>query len=307
LYVLLFFLLYLFFYKLKAELEKQHDLADTGAVKIGSAFLTMSPFLKLYSAYCSNQPIAFKALEDYKKLSPSFTKFLSDTAYDSRCRGLFLSSFLIKPVQRVCKYPLFLRDLLKYTPRDHVDYAGIVEAESMINAVVQSINEYKRALEAYHAVVELANVMEGIDDLVQPTRKFVAEGDVLCCFDLQGMQKPRRLHLFNDILVICKKRETRQILHHSKRIGWKVKDRVDLSTARLISLAVDCLDYALEISCENREKFILVFPNDVQWNKWSKLLKDQIIQNRVASHTRRGLLQIAAQNSVSNLHTPKSP
>jgi len=67
---------------------------------------------------------------------------------------------------------------LKYTPRDHVDYAGLVEAETMvtiyslnvllltflqINSVVQSINEYKRALEAYHAVVELANIMEGID------------------------------------------------------------------------------------------------------------------------------------------------
>jgi hypothetical protein len=42
-----------------------------------------------------------------------------------QCRKLDLKSFLIKPVQRICQYPLLLQELLKHTPDAHKDRASV--------------------------------------------------------------------------------------------------------------------------------------------------------------------------------------
>lgn len=40
-------------------------------------------------------------------------------------RGLDLSSMLVKPIQRLPKYILLLKDLLKHTERSHIDFDNI--------------------------------------------------------------------------------------------------------------------------------------------------------------------------------------
>eukprot|EP00041_Stephanoeca_diplocostata_P031615 m.989012 g.989012 ORF g.989012 m.989012 type:complete len:1298 (+) comp23995_c0_seq6:220-4113(+) len=65
-----------------------------------------------------------------------------------------LSSILIKPVQRILKYPLLLRELAKKTPADHADYADIVQAETLLSKIGTAINEGRRTkeiLEKYSA------------------------------------------------------------------------------------------------------------------------------------------------------------
>ena len=61
--------------------------------------------LKVYTEYCINQPVAFNLLEEIKN-QDKFTSFIKVRESDPRCHGLFLNSFLIKPTQRICKYPL---------------------------------------------------------------------------------------------------------------------------------------------------------------------------------------------------------
>ncbi len=43
-------------------------------------------------------------------------------------RRLSINDFLIKPVQRLPKYVILLKDLLKHTPKDHPDYNNITKA-----------------------------------------------------------------------------------------------------------------------------------------------------------------------------------
>ena len=38
-----------------------------------------------------------------------FRKFLEDCSRQPQCRNLDLPGFLIKPVQRICKYPLLIK------------------------------------------------------------------------------------------------------------------------------------------------------------------------------------------------------
>jgi len=63
----------------------------------------------MYKVYCANQQTSLNTVEEQKKKNPQFKHYLEVCHTDSRCEGLFLQSFLIKPIQRVCKYPLLLR------------------------------------------------------------------------------------------------------------------------------------------------------------------------------------------------------
>lgn len=55
-----------------------------------------------------------------------------------------LQSLLIKPVQRVLKYPLLLEKLVETTIDTHPDYKVIRSAQEAIARVAQDINEIKR-------------------------------------------------------------------------------------------------------------------------------------------------------------------
>lgn len=55
-----------------------------------------------------------------------------------------LGSFLIKPVQRVMRYPLLLMELLNTTPESHYDRKQLTEAVISIKEINANINEFKR-------------------------------------------------------------------------------------------------------------------------------------------------------------------
>lgn len=43
-------------------------------------------------------------------------------------KDIALEGFLLKPVQRICQYPLLLKELVKVTPETHSDYANTTAA-----------------------------------------------------------------------------------------------------------------------------------------------------------------------------------
>jgi hypothetical protein len=54
-------------------------------------------------------------------------------------RNLDLEAFLIKPVQRICKYPLLTRELLKVTPDDHPDFEALTRAHDVLEAIAEHV------------------------------------------------------------------------------------------------------------------------------------------------------------------------
>lgn len=57
---------------------------------------------------------------------------------------LDMGSLLIKPVQRVMKYPLLLSELWQATPEDHPDYRPLQEALTATKIINVNINEFRR-------------------------------------------------------------------------------------------------------------------------------------------------------------------
>lgn len=56
-------------------------------------------------------------------------------------RGLNLQAFLVKPVQRLPKYVLLFKDLLRHTLPTHPDHKNIVDALAKFKDVNQYIND----------------------------------------------------------------------------------------------------------------------------------------------------------------------
>lgn len=59
-----------------------------------------------------------------------------------------LEGFLLTPVQKICKYPLQLAELLKYTSTSHPDYTNVQAALESMKKIAALINERKRKMES---------------------------------------------------------------------------------------------------------------------------------------------------------------
>ncbi|XP_076194949.1 dynamin-binding protein isoform X2 [Aptenodytes patagonicus] len=113
---------------------------------IGPVFLAQRAELEsIYKVYCQNHDEAIALLETYEK-DEKMQKLLLDLLDSLRgCTNYInLGSFLIKPVQRVMRYPLLLMELLSATPEAHPDKAPLTAAVLAVKEINVNINEYKR-------------------------------------------------------------------------------------------------------------------------------------------------------------------
>ncbi|XP_077258973.1 rho guanine nucleotide exchange factor 38 [Temnothorax americanus] len=119
---------------------------DESLQTIGPCFVKMAEKLKnVYVKYCGNHEAALALLKKYEnneEIMKVFNKGIETLRRQVACFDM--SSILIKPVQRILKYPLILYELTKCTEDDHPDKAAIMEAWEAMTNVASYINEYKR-------------------------------------------------------------------------------------------------------------------------------------------------------------------
>ncbi|XP_078366924.1 dynamin-binding protein-like isoform X2 [Oculina patagonica] len=132
--------------KLLKSLEDAVQDKEGKDQELGKCFADIAEEMKeVYAVYCRNHDDAISLMEKYEEvpeIQEAFTKCLDKIREHTRCWDL--SSFLIKPVQRVLKYPLLLNELLKYTPEIHGDKYNLLKAISVMTDVANAINEFKR-------------------------------------------------------------------------------------------------------------------------------------------------------------------
>lgn len=127
---------------------------------VGGCFLKHRSGFKMYSDYCNSHPMATASLQELYRYN-NYSKFFEACRL---MRGLIeipLDGYLLTPVQRICKYPLQLAELLKYTKPDHDDYENIKEALDAMRGVAMLINERKRRMESLEKLAAWQHRVEG--------------------------------------------------------------------------------------------------------------------------------------------------
>ena len=113
---------------------------------IGEAFgHHMANMEKVYAEYLRNHDAANQKLQVLQK-NPKVQIWLKECrAYAHDLTSAWdLDSLLVKPVQRILKYPLLLEQLLEATPENHPDYTALDIAVREIKGISMRINEMKR-------------------------------------------------------------------------------------------------------------------------------------------------------------------
>uniref|UniRef100_G3PD50 TIAM Rac1 associated GEF 1 n=1 Tax=Gasterosteus aculeatus aculeatus TaxID=481459 RepID=G3PD50_GASAC len=141
--------------RLVPDLEKLERVDQFKKIlfSLGGSFLYYADRFKIYSAFCASHTKVPKVLVK-AKTDPDFKAFLEERNPKQQ-HSSTLESYLIKPIQRVLKYPLLLRELYSLTDPDSEEHYHLDVAMKAMNKVASHINEMQKIHEEFGAVFDL--------------------------------------------------------------------------------------------------------------------------------------------------------
>ncbi|KAM6146764.1 guanine nucleotide exchange factor DBS isoform 2-T2 [Phoenicopterus ruber ruber] len=178
------------------ELEKYVEYPEL----VGRCFLDQMEDFQIYEKYCQNKP-----------RSESLWRQFSDSVFFQECQRkldhkLSLDSYLLKPVQRITKYQLLLKEMLKYS-KNCEGAEDLQEALTSILGILKAVNDsmHQIAITGYDGNLnELGKLlMQGSFNVWTDHKKGHSKVKDLARF------KPMQRHLFlhEKAVLFCKKRE----------------------------------------------------------------------------------------------------
>ncbi|XP_021332791.1 guanine nucleotide exchange factor DBS isoform X12 [Danio rerio] len=257
------------------ELEAYTDYPEL----VGQCFLERMTDLQIYEKYCQNKP-----------RSESLWRQCSDCAFFQECQKklehkLGLDSYLLKPVQRITKYQLLLKELLKYSKGCEGE-EDLQEALSSILGILKAVNDSMHliAITGYEGnLSDLGRLMmQGSFSVWTEHKKGHAKVKDLARF------KPMQRHLFlhEKALLFCKKREENGE-GYEKAPSYSFKHSLSMSAVGITENAKGD-NKKFEIWCNSREEVYIVQASTPEiktaWvNEIRKVLTRQLKACREAS------------------------
>ncbi|XP_006816462.1 uncharacterized protein LOC100376365 [Saccoglossus kowalevskii] len=245
--------------------------------EIGNCFLDNRAGFEIYAEYCNNHPTATAALQEVLE-NRKYRHFFEACRLLQEMIEISLDGFLLTPVQKICKYPLQLAELLKYTKPEDKDYEPVKEALQEMKNVASLINERKRRMESLHKIARWQLTIEAWEgeDVLERSSILIHSGEVTKISKGLGRAKVRQLFLFDHQIVLCK----RDLLNRNR---FSFTGRIYIDQIKLEDMD-DGKDNAWGISVKNA--FQLHNQTDEKWHiisvkskeekdKWVKAFADE--------------------------------
>ncbi|XP_043500397.1 FYVE, RhoGEF and PH domain-containing protein 4-like [Polistes fuscatus] len=256
-------------YNISGELIKEIK-QDTEC--IAGAFYKLAPFFKLYSVYAYDYEQLSSLIQIIQQKDPIFKSFISEQETRPEV-GRTLSSLLITPIQRVPRYKLLLKEVLKHTPNKHKEYnllqACLVEVEKAavhINNLVAVNEDTKKLLNLQKCIVNGVN-------LVKPGRKILKQGNLMRV-SRNGVTAYRRYFvLLNDTLLYCKGKPESSLT---------VRCVLPLNKCKVVSVLSGGL---FRVTC--LEEILFLYSENGDSNSWIQLLEKSIVKYTESRQTLR--------------------
>ncbi|XP_041744356.2 rho guanine nucleotide exchange factor 10-like protein isoform X1 [Coregonus clupeaformis] len=178
--------------------------------KIGDLFVasfSKSMVLDVYSDYVNNFTNAMALIKKACMSKPAFLEFLKKKQASSIDR-ITLYGLMVKPIQRFPQFILLLQDMLKNTPKGHVDRLPLQLALTELEMLAEKLNEQKRVADQ---IAETQQLARSVSDRSLSKQLNSDQGSLVLCETLietvygeRGQilkSKERKVFLFNDILI----------------------------------------------------------------------------------------------------------
>ncbi|XP_078716213.1 kalirin-like isoform X1 [Lampetra fluviatilis] len=165
-----------------AELQKSLEQPE----RLASLFIKHERRLHMYIVYCQNKPKSEHIVSEY------IDTYFEDLKQRMGHR-LQLTDLLIKPVQRIMKYQLLLKDFLKYTRRAELDTVELERAVEVMCVVPKRCND-----------MMTVGRLQGFEGKLTAQGRLVLQDTLLVSQTDAGLlarSKERRLFLFEQILI----------------------------------------------------------------------------------------------------------
>ncbi|KFM13473.1 Guanine nucleotide exchange factor DBS, partial [Aptenodytes forsteri] len=227
---------------------------------LARCFLKRKEDLQIYEKYCQNKP-----------RSEALWRQCGDSIFFQECQRkldhkLSLDAYLLKPVQRITKYQLLLKEMLKCS-KNSEGTAELEEALATMLDIIKSVNDsmHQIAITGYEGdVSELGKLlMQGSFNVWTDHKKGHNKVKDLARF--KPMQ--RHLFLYTKILLFCKKREENTD-GHEKTASYSFKNSLKMSTVG-ITENVKGDNKKFEIWYNGREEVYIIQASSVELkNTW---------------------------------------
>uniref|UniRef100_A0A8C9NF88 MCF.2 cell line derived transforming sequence-like 2 n=1 Tax=Serinus canaria TaxID=9135 RepID=A0A8C9NF88_SERCA len=247
---------------------------------LARCFLKRKEDLQIYEKYCQNKP-----------RSEALWRQCGDSIFFQECQRkldhkLSLDAYLLKPVQRITKYQLLLKEMLKCS-KNSEGTAELEEALATVLDIIKSVNDsmHQIAITGYEGdVSELGKLlMQGSFNVWTDHKKGHNKVKDLARF--KPMQ--RHLFLYTKMLLFCKKREENTD-GHEKTASYSFKNSLKMSTVG-ITENVKGDNKKFEIWYNGREEVYIIQASSVELkNTWiseiRKVLTGQLEACRGRAH-----------------------
>ncbi|XP_053845956.1 rho guanine nucleotide exchange factor 9 isoform X4 [Vidua macroura] len=259
------------------DLEKQYNNEDPHLSEIGPCFLEHQDGFWIYSEYCNNHLDACMELSKLMKDS-RYQHFFEACRLLQQMIDIAIDGFLLTPVQKICKYPLQLAELLKYTAQEHSDYRYVAAALAVMRNVTLQINERKRRLENIDKIAQWqASVLdwEG-DDILDRSSELIYTGEMSWIYQPYGRNQQRVFFLFDHQMVLCKKDLIRRdILYYKGRIDMDKYEVVDIEDGRDDDFNVS-MKNAFKLHNKETEEMHLFFAKKLEEKlRWLRAFREE--------------------------------
>ena len=182
------------------------------SAKILNAFEKNAKVFSMYSVFCEGYDRAIEIVADAQQRYKAVKEVLADAS--AKSAGLDFNSYYIKIPQRICKYPLFFRELQKNTPKSESrklhDRISKIKAEvervsDSVNAKLAAAEQHREVLKIYQTLASSHSVSE--HDLAffvgDASRRWIGEWPVqVKAQDRNNKWKRHRFLLFSDSVVL---------------------------------------------------------------------------------------------------------
>lgn len=173
-----------------------HSLFLQKLIERGSSYATT--LSDLFLEFCDYFKVSLPFITHYGALIQIIhPKALSNMSlFTHKKNGIPFSSYLIEPIQRLPRYLLFLKVLIKNTPKTHPDYHYLEQALNKILKVTSDIDTATKNAQSINEIWSLQLRLSKPYNLINPSRTMKYQ----CNVKISG--ETYKLYLFNDLIII---------------------------------------------------------------------------------------------------------